>query len=585
MGSGQGVTVAIIDTGIDLDHPDLQNNINPDKSVTCIEKSPVKQVKCVTGGDDDNGHGSHVAGTVAAIDNSIGVVGVAPEAELWAIKVLDSQGSGRISWIVAGIDYVTANNADVANMSLGCECQNTALDDAISNSVASGVTYVVAAGNSGKDASSFSPANHPDVITVSAIADSDGTCGSQGGSTSYGEDDTFASFSNDGALIEIAAPGVDIYSTYKDGSYYTASGTSMASPHVAGAAALLIDSDSTLEPDQVRSALINNGVSQDTICKSNTGYGGFDGDIDGYSEPLVYVGNTSVGDSPVVSITSPADGASFDSGASITFEGSASDTEDGDLTSNLSWTSDIDGAIGTGGSFTTTLSDGSHTITASVTDTDGNSASDSVSITVVNNPPSVSITSPADGASFDSGASVTFEGTASDTEDGDLTSDLSWTSDIDGAIGTGGSFTTTLSDGSHTITASVTDSDGKSGESTISITIGNAPTVSASIDYVPFGGKNDNKHLDVVIHLTDGANNVSGATVAMLLNNTSTGESWSDTLTTDSEGNAIYSLKNAPLGCYETIIDSVSADGYEWDGVTPANSYCKTSSSSHPSNR
>ncbi|MDX1595934.1 MAG: S8 family serine peptidase, partial [Nitrosopumilaceae archaeon] len=453
IGSGQGVTVAIIDTGIDLDHPDLQTNINLEKSVVCIEKSPVKPVNCTKGGDDDNGHGSHVAGTVAAIDNSIGVVGVAPQAELWAIKVLDNQGSGRMSWIIAGIDYVTANKPDVANMSLGCECESTALDNAISNSVAAGVTYVVAAGNSGKDASSFSPANHPDVITVSAIADSDGQCGSQGGPTSYGDDDTFASFSNFGSLVEIAAPGVDIYSTYMGGSYATASGTSMASPHVAGAAALLIASDSTLDPAQVRSALINNGVSQNAACTSNTGLGGFGGDSDGYSEPLVYVGNTSVGDFPVVSISSPTDGSSYGIGDSILFEGSATDTEDGDLTSNLSWTSNIDGAIGTGGSFSATLSDGSHTITASVTDSDGNSSSDSVSITVVNNPPSVSITSPSDGTSFDSGASVLFEGSATDTEDGDLTSNLSWTSNIDGVIGSGGSFSATLSDGSHTITA------------------------------------------------------------------------------------------------------------------------------------
>ena len=273
------VDVAIIDTGIDLKHPDL----NVYRGVTCTGAGP-------SGGKDNNGHGTHVAGIAAAKDNGIGVVGVAPGARLWAVKVLDGSGSGSISCVIAGVDYVTANAAEieVANMSLGCECTSSSLDTAIHNSVAAGVTYVVAAGNSGKDASTFSPANHPDVIAVSAIVDTDGKCGGVGTSTSYGNDDTFASFSNFGSTVDIAAPGVKIYSTYKGSSYATLSGTSMASPHVAGAAALYESTHSGALPTDIKDALTGSGSVPSTPCDGN-GHGYFfTGDTDGISEPLLY---------------------------------------------------------------------------------------------------------------------------------------------------------------------------------------------------------------------------------------------------------------------------------------------------------
>jgi subtilisin len=272
--------IAIVDTGIDLTHPDL--NVYNEKSF----------VSGTSSANDDNGHGTHVAGIAAAKDNGIGVVGMAPGARLWAVKVLDSSGAGSVSDIIAGIDYVTehANEIDVVNLSFGCECSSPALNEAVNNAVAAGITFVVASGNSNKDASTFLPANNPNVIAVSAIADSDGKCGAVGPSTKCGNDDTLANFSNYGPALDIAAPGVGILSTYKDGKYAVLSGTSMASPHVAGAAALLSSEHHGSSPAEVRSTLINSGSTSLTKC-DGYGHGYFSGDPGIKHEPLLYARN------------------------------------------------------------------------------------------------------------------------------------------------------------------------------------------------------------------------------------------------------------------------------------------------------
>ncbi len=256
---GTGIGVAVIDTGIDLNHPDLKANIIANKS--CVKSKPT--------GNDDNGHGSHVAGTIAALNNTSGVVGVAPEAKLIAVKVLNVSGSGTWSQVICGLDFVAANaqryNIKVANLSLGgggfsdnnCGSSNSdALHQAICNLKNAGVTLVAAAGNSGIDAASFVPAAYDDsVIAVSALNDSDGASGGLGQATAYGSDDTFTSWSNYGGIVDLAAPGVNILSTYKSGGYATISGTSMASPHVAGSAALYIKSHPGSSWSQVKSGL------------------------------------------------------------------------------------------------------------------------------------------------------------------------------------------------------------------------------------------------------------------------------------------------------------------------------------------
>ena len=252
-GNGSGavnVDIAVLDTGISA-HPDL---------------TIAGGVNCSTGGSsyaDGNGHGSHVAGTAAAKDDANGVVGVAPGARLWAVRVLNNQGSGSWSSIICGIDWVTAraSTIEVANMSLGGTGTDTGCNDggmhrAICNSVAAGITYAVAAGNESVNAAGKVPASYDEVITVSALADFNGVPGGGAAATCRADvDDTFASFSNFGADVDIIAPGVCILSTWKGSAYNTISGTSMATPHVAGAAALYKSANPGASPAQVKSAV------------------------------------------------------------------------------------------------------------------------------------------------------------------------------------------------------------------------------------------------------------------------------------------------------------------------------------------
>ncbi|WP_319480641.1 S8 family serine peptidase [uncultured Draconibacterium sp.] len=213
----------IIDTGIDLDHPDLNVDVASGATFIARTSSP----------DDDNGHGSHCAGIVAAIDNEIGVVGVAAGATVVPVKVLDRKGSGAYSAIIAGVDYVAANAipGDAANMSLGGGVYEP-IDLAVANLGAQGIYVALAAGNESDDSENHSPARTEgvNIYTVSAMDSSD----------------YWAYFSNYGEHVDYCAPGVSILSCYKSGGFATMSGTSMAAPHVCG---LLLATDGHLSTD------------------------------------------------------------------------------------------------------------------------------------------------------------------------------------------------------------------------------------------------------------------------------------------------------------------------------------------------
>jgi hypothetical protein len=214
---GIGLTAWIIDSGIDSDHPDLNVDVSRSQSYVTKGKYSI---------EDGNGHGTHVAGTVAAINNNIGVVGVAAGATIVALRVLDNRGSGSFSWTIAALDYIAANGSagDAVNMSLGPQSRytDTAVDGAAEAVASLGIRIAIAAGNSSDDSLFYSPAraglNNPNIYTVASMTSSN----------------AWSSFSNYGTPVDVIAPGSSVKSTYKDGGYATLSGTSMASPHVCG---------------------------------------------------------------------------------------------------------------------------------------------------------------------------------------------------------------------------------------------------------------------------------------------------------------------------------------------------------------
>jgi subtilisin family serine protease len=295
--------IAVIDTGSGP-HGDL--NIAGGRN--CSTGRPTNHA-------DGNGHGTHVAGTIGAKLNGTGVVGMLPGARIYSVRVLNNAGSGSWSNVVCGIDWVTANaaslNIKVANMSLGgsgsddgnCgNSNNDALHRAICRSVASGVTYVVAAGNSNADLKGFVPAAYDEVLSVTAVADFNGQPGGGAAATCRSDvDETAADFSNWANLASdqahtIAAPGVCIKSTWKGGGYNTISGTSMASPHAAGTVAVCIASGSCPgTPEEIIQKIRADAKAWNDASAGAETYYGFTGDpnspINGrYYGYLIYAG-------------------------------------------------------------------------------------------------------------------------------------------------------------------------------------------------------------------------------------------------------------------------------------------------------
>ncbi len=225
--TGNGIRIGIVDTGIDIDHPDLVNNL----------AGGVNFIRGRNDFNDDNGHGTHVAGIAAAVSNDIGVVGVANQARLYGVKVLNGAGNGRISDIIAGLEWCLNNDMDVVNMSLGASTGSTAFHDAVIVLYDAGIIQVAASGNDG--GAVLYPAAWPEVIAVAA--------------TDSG--DNVMSWSNSGPEVDLAAPGVAVNSTYRGGGYKELAGTSMATPHVAGTVALILQNQPAYSFEEVLSVL------------------------------------------------------------------------------------------------------------------------------------------------------------------------------------------------------------------------------------------------------------------------------------------------------------------------------------------
>ena len=246
--AGSEIRVAILDTGIDLEHPDLMDNIKED----------VNMIKPFKSGNDDSGHGTHVAGIVAAIDNDIGVIGTGPEISLYAVKVLAKNGRGWLSDLIDGLDWCIDNGMQVVNMSFGSSDDNDSFHEIIFEAHNAGIVLVASAGNNGENGGEVDyPAKYPETIAVSAIE----------------ENGSFASFSSYGQEIDLTAPGVNIKSTYKDGSYETMEGTSMSAPHVTGTVALVLKTspkrkdvlyiNGKLDPEEIIMKLMGTAVLLD----------------------------------------------------------------------------------------------------------------------------------------------------------------------------------------------------------------------------------------------------------------------------------------------------------------------------------
>lgn len=391
-GSASGVGVAVVDTGVDLTHPDL----NVSDGTNCISPG--------TPADDGQGHGTHVAGSIAAKNDGTGVVGVVPGTNVWAVKVLDSEGGGSLASVACGLDWVAANaaakNIKVLNMSLGgsgapvksCASTTDPLHQAVCRVTAAGVLNVVAAGNEAWDfdyeLNPDVPAAYPEALTVTALSDSDGVGGGAGGAPACraGEQDdiqaTFSSFAATpaGENHTIAAPGICIRSTWPtdvapSGGYNTISGTSMASPHMAGVAALCENDGGApgacagKTPAEVISSLRSAAQSYTT---ANPSYG-FTHDpahaplaaqYYGYLTRAVDAGPDTL--APDTSITSGPSGTTTSSSASFSFSASEAGS---------SFECKLDSGAWVACSSPTSLmglSDGSHTFSVRATDAAGN---------------------------------------------------------------------------------------------------------------------------------------------------------------------------------------------------------------------
>lgn len=607
------VDVAIIDTGIDPNHPDLNVNEVGVRFYTLFTGPPSKREGSDDNFADDAGHGSHVAGIVGALANDKGVVGVAPGATLWGVKVLDSGGYGSVADIAAGVDWVVERAADieVINMSLGLQGESSTLHTAIQSAVNAGIVVVVAAGNDAQDvygpdgnygtSDDFIPASYPEVMAISAMVETDGIPGGFGPGTLDGPDDSFAAFSNysnsvtvdnpvtsPGNAIDLVLPGVNLWSAWYDGSYVQLSGTSMAAPHAAGLAARYIAQNGPVTGATgvatVRQALINNAIAQgDALGLANGG------DLDGSFEPIGWATSKGIDHLPSADVTLPAAGATVfgsvplqavafnEDGAVDRVEFYAASWPDGadqliemDATSSDGWGVAWD---------TTDLADGLYKITAkaleAVGDGEQSGTSSPIFVTVDNGsvsdaPPSVTVTFPGDGSTVSGSVDVTAEATddLGVTQVEFLVDGVRIGLDSDGSNGWSATWDTTSdADGTYTVTAIATDTIGQTSSDSSTVTVNNGQADNAvyvgDLDGWPVEGRPGKWQAFITVLILDQEGPVSGATVLGTWSGaavgTSTGLTGEDGLVT------FASRTNLKADSITFTVNDVALEGYVYD--------------------
>jgi len=547
---GTAVKVSIIDTGIDYTHPDLNANYKGGYDFVNVDVDP----------KDDNGHGTHCAGIVAAEDNDIGVIGVAPEAYLYAVKVLNNRGSGYLSNVILGIQWSVDNHMQVVSMSLGTSTYSASLESACNSAYGAGLILVAAAGNSGDGNPNTNEYSYPAAYaSVIAVGATDKT-------------DTAPSWSNSGPYLELAAPGVDIYSTLPTYTvtltrtygynYGTLSGTSMSCPHVAGTAALVVASDPTLRNMDVRTRL---NTTADDLGPSGWdtvyGYGIVDADE---AAPLTGPPNQP----PVADANGPYTGTED---VAITFNGSGSYDPDGD-SMTYAW-SFGNGNTGTGVNPTHVYTaGGTYTVTLVVNDgkMDSEPSYSTATIAEVNDPP-IADAGPDQTATVNE--VITFDGSGSTDPEANIAS-YAWDFG-DGTSGTGITVTHAYSTaGTYTVTLTVTDDGGLTDSDTATVTITEAPAVPtmrvASIE-MSIGSRTVGRNKFVwalaKVTIVDAKGvPVGGATV---YGHWEVATTDSDSGITDASGQVLLtsnSVKNPPSGTtFVFVVDNVVLSGWTYN--------------------
>jgi len=603
---GTPVRVAVVDTGVQLNHPDLAANIAPGLGTNCINpgQSP----------NDDHGHGTHVAGTVAAAFNGQGVVGMATNAQIIPVKVLDSTGFGTDAQVICGLDYVAGlahsqPGPYVVNLSLGdsnrpgeTTCGSSALHQSICKLTGAGVTVVAAAGNDGTDAANFVPAAYDEVIAVSAFTDFDGQrsfAGCQADFSDYGYecDDMLASFSDYGSVVDVTAPGVHILSDWNNGGLNTISGTSMAAPHVAGAAALVLGANPSLTPAQVRSLLESTGECPDgAVANAPTcaGHGqwqvgglfGTTSDPDGIPEPLVNAlrAAQAAGSPPPPPVDTQPPTVSFSApAANAAVRGTVNVSANAADNVGVTHVDFYDGPtlIGSDSSSPysvpwTTAGDGPHTLTVTAYDAAELSSTDTRTVVVDNTAPTAAVTNPLGGTA--SGAiSVTAD--ATDPNPGSGIASVQFL--VDGttiATDATAPYTTnwntaTVSNGPHNLAVRATDGSGNvTTSSPVQVNVSNAaPAVIVHVTALNGHGQVTNvswsSYVDVNVADQNGQP-VSGVAVTFAVTG---GTSTTRSCTTDTNGfcstvgSKITLPKNKKTVTYTT--SNLAKAGTTWDGV------------------